>query len=385
MKNKLSHLAVHWIDGMKISRQHFEETQQHIDESIQDGNALQLTDYAFGILPTPNSLDFKAFFDTQQKQVKIELHVCNAVAPNGSRVQVVPEDQLQAELDLNKMLSPSKETQLLYIIVSVDLYKRIAVGEPKANENPPRAPFTKPDIQISVVPSTQIQTSSLASQVIIGAIDYANGELARRKEFLPPCTSVNSLPAMLEKYHKFLGYLNALEQNCYKIIQKVNAKIKQQNALGLNLQKLSEKLLAQLVAQKTHYRWVIIKSAPIHLGELLLSNIELIYAILQCYPENDKEEILNYFGEWTNLPAGALEQQTVQAQQIIYDHYDLERVFSSIDNIYNAYVLVFEKLAQLDFIGKRKGQGVFVMEEKVEDNKPSPSPDQKAARWSPLD
>jgi hypothetical protein len=385
MKNKPSHLAVHWIDGMKISRQHFEETQNHLEESIQDGNALQLTDYQFGILPTANSLEYKAFFDTQQKQVKIDLHACNAITPNGTRVQVVPEDGLQAELDLGEMLSPPGETQQLFIFVNIDPFKRIAIGEPKTNENPPRSPFTKPDIQISVVPSTQIQTNSLSSQIIIGAIDYANGKLARRQQFLPPCTSVSSLPDMLEWYHKFQGYLNALEQNCYKIIQKVNAKAKQQNALGLNVQKLSERLLAQLVGQKTHFRWVSIKSAPIFLGELLLRNIELIYATLQCYTEKDKEELLNYFGEWTNLPAGALEQQTIQVQQINYDHYDVEGIFSSIDQIYTAYGQVFEKLAQLDFIGKRKGQGVFVMEEKVKENKPSPSPNKKAARWSPLD
>ena len=52
MKNKLSHLAVNWIDGMKISRQHFDETQHHLEESIQDSNALLLSNYQFGILPT---------------------------------------------------------------------------------------------------------------------------------------------------------------------------------------------------------------------------------------------------------------------------------------------------------------------------------------------
>ncbi len=385
MKNKLSHLAVNWIDGMKISRQHFDETQHHVEESILDSNALQLSDYQFGILPTTHSLDFKVFCNTQQQQVKIELQACNAVTPNGARIYLVPENKHDTQIDLKESLSSSGPQTELYIIVSVDPFKRTPVGEPRVNENPPRTPFTQPEILLNVVPSEQIQTDTLTNHLVIGIIDYSNGELTRRKEYLPPCTAVNSLPAMLEWYDKFQHYLENLEQNCYKIIQKVNMKSKQQNALALNVQKLSENMLTQLVTQKTYYRWIVVKSAPIHLCELLLRNIEYIYAILQCYAEKDKEELLNYFGEWINLPAGALEQQTIEAQQITYDHYNIERVFSDIDKIYIIYSQIFEKLAQLDFIGKRKGQGVFVMEEQVKENKPASGPDKKAGRWSPLD
>jgi len=52
---------------------------------------------------------------------------------------------------------------------------------------------------------------------------------------------------------------------------------------------------------------------------------------------------------------------------------------------YQAYVQIFQKLAQLEFIGKKKGQGIFVIEQEVKENKTAPVPPTKPnSRWSPL-
>src|SRR5260370_17032677 len=93
-----TYLPVNWIDGMKISRKHFEQTGLYTEELARDLAALPLTDYNFGILPGNRSLDMAVFFDSGQR-IQIELKSCNAITPNGSRIQVHLTSNIQFTLN----------------------------------------------------------------------------------------------------------------------------------------------------------------------------------------------------------------------------------------------------------------------------------------------
>ena len=96
--------------------------------------------------------------------------------------------------------------------------------------------------------------------------------------------------------------------------------------------------------------------------------------------------MLNYFAEWTEGQAGTIENQTLKALQVQYNHYDIQSVLVEISQVYTAYLQIFLKLSQLEFIGKRKGQNIFVIEQEVKETKQSaPPPTEKPnSRWSPL-
>jgi hypothetical protein len=60
-------------------------------------------------------------------------------------------------------------------------------------------------------------------------------------------------------------------------------------------------------------------------------------------------------------------------------------MLNEIYKSYQAYIQIFQKLAQLEFIGKKKGQSVFVIEQEVKENKQATVPPAKPnSRWSPL-
>jgi sulfur relay (sulfurtransferase) DsrC/TusE family protein len=172
------------------------------------------------------------------------------------------------------------------------------------------------------------------------------------------------------------------------VVQKINSKTQTQqpNVMANNIQKISEKMLEQLVRQKTGYQWTLEKSAPIYLCISLLENIQYVHTVLQCYAEKDREEMLNYFAEWTDTQAGMLENQTLHCLQLSYNHYDISSGLNEIYRSYQTYLQIFQKLAQLEFIGKKKGQGIFVIEQEVRETKPvTQTPTQKPNnRWSPL-
>ena len=189
-------------------------------------------------------------------------------------------------------------------------------------------------------------------------------------------------------FSKFRQLLDTWELSCLKVVQKINSKTQSQqpNVLANNIQKISEKMLEQLVKQKTGYQWTLGKSAPIYLCVALLENIQFVHTMLQCFAEKDREEMLNYFAEWTETAAGTLENQTLRVLQLTYNHYDSGLLLHEIYGCYLAYVSIFQKLAQLEFIGKKKGQGIFVIEQELKETKTAPqTPAQKPNnRWSPL-
>ncbi len=385
------HLPVNWIDGMKISRKHFEQTGLYTEALGRAVSALHLTDDNFGILPVEQSLDIAVFLDSAQL-IDIELKSCNGITPNGSRIQIGPGDSLKLSIHFKEISArynlQLSQTQQLFILLSVNPFERIPSGMPVMEENPPRHPFTRPAIRLNLLPAEQLNTAQLSDTLIIGSIIYQNGELQYNTDFIPPCTSVGSLPVLTNWFSKFRQLLDDWELSCLKVVQKINSKTpsQQPNTLSNNIQKISEKMLEQLVKQKIRYQWTLIKSTPIDLCIFLLENIQFANTMLQCFPEKDREEMLNYFAEWTETAAGTLENQTLRVLQLKYNHYDTSSLLDAIYRCYMAYVLIFQKLAQLEFIGKKKGQGIFVIEQELQEPKAGPqAPIQKPNnRWSPL-
>jgi len=176
-------------------------------------------------------------------------------------------------------------------------------------ENPPRHPFSRPGIRLDLLPGEQLNTNLLADALVIGRVNYQNGDLQINSDFIPPCTSVESLPVLTDWFSKFRQALDIWELSCLKVVQKINSKTQSQqpNILANNIQRISEKMLEQLVKKKIGYNWILEKSAPVYLCVSLLENIQYVHTVLQCFAEKDREEMLNYFAEWTETPAGTLD------------------------------------------------------------------------------
>ncbi|MDP4130498.1 MAG: hypothetical protein Q8918_11985 [Bacteroidota bacterium] len=392
MPGNLNHLPVNWIDGMKISRKHLEETGRYLEERVRDAGALQMTGYNFGILPAEKSMDLSVFCDAGLN-IQIELNSCKAITSEGSRIQILPADHpLKVVTNFKDIIArsglPMAQSHTLLIVLSTNPFRRLPTGEPDMEENPPRHPYTKPECRIDLFLADELNINQLADCLVIGRIAFQQGELQVQKDFIPACTVMNSLPSLTGWYQKFRQALESWEQYCMKIVQKINSKppTQQTNVLAGSIQKLSEKMLEQLVKQKIQYQWILGKSAPIHLCVSLLENLQYLQTIQQCFAEKDREEMLNYIAEWTESQAGTIENQTRRVLQITYSHYDVAQTLGEIFQAYQFCIQIFQKLSQLEFIGKKKGQGIFVIEQEVKENKPvQPNPVQKpGGRWSPL-
>ena len=382
----LQHFPVNWVEGMKISRRNLEHTDYFIYEQVQDVRSLYINDFSYGILSSDKPFDLSVFFDSTQL-ITIELRACKAVTPSGARIDVLPSQEpvrlriLYSDIISRFGLNKSSEHQF-YIIVAVNPFQRVPVGKPELDEVPPRIPFCTPEVKLDIVPTEQLGSFFHGNSLLVGIINHRQGELSYNKEFIPPGTVIQCHPLMVQWYNKFRQMSETWEQSAIKILQKINSKTTQANSLTNTIQKLSDRILEKLVDQKTRIQWIIPKSSPIHLCEMLLQNVHFIHAMIITLPEKEREEVINYFAEWADMQAGNIENETIRGILIEYNHNNISGVFAEIMSVYNMYVQIFQKLSMLEFIGKKKGQNIFVIEQGVKEVKPNVS--EKPGRWSPL-
>ncbi|MBD2701058.1 hypothetical protein IC229_10465 [Spirosoma sp. BT702] len=379
----LTYLPVNWIDGMKIARRHFTEWENFMHDQLRDSNSLGLSRFRYGILPAEGALDMQVQCDFNQ-QIRVHLRSCRGITPHGGRIDYHnPAEGITCTTSFAALAETyglqTGKPQTFDVVLTVDPFKRVPAGEPVLTETPPRHPYTRPNYQLNVVPSGQVRPGELNYQLIIGRVRYGNGEVQQDTDYLPACTSIHSLPKLQQWYQQFGKHLESLETNAYKILQKSKER-DLKNPLQNSTLLMAERLAFTLGDISTRYSWIIPYEPPIQMMELLMRPVQAIRVVMTMLSGREREEFVGYISEWADLTPGALEAQLNATLQLPYEHTELTKLLTEVEMLYRTLSNVFYKLAQLDFIGKRKGQNVFIIEHEVKET----PPEKPRSRWSPL-
>lgn len=381
---KITQHPVNWVDGMKISKQHFVEFENFILDYIRDNQAAGLSGFNYGILPATDAFEISVQSDYHQ-QVTVKVIHCKALTPAGYRIELDHCSTLHTICSFRDLAEKydlqSGQSHELYILLSVNPFKRQPAGAPLVDESPPRHPYTEPTYDLAVLPVSAINIHSLTNQLIIGKLQYHNGEMAHQSQYLPAAMSVSSLPALKNWHHLFGELMSELSKYAIRIIHKIKNK-DQKNSLADNVGLLAEKLLQSINNQSIEYRWKIIFDQPVNLLICLLHNIITVQQTLDCLTGKDREELTGYISEWADLSPGTLEKNTQSVLSLDYNHVEIAALCQEVYQYYQMLTTTFSKLSQLEFIGKRKGQNVFIVEHEVKE--PPPQQPEKKPRWSPL-
>jgi hypothetical protein len=385
---KLQHMAVNWMDGMKISRQHFLDTDFYHTEQLRLAQAALLSPFQYGLLFEKDgieSLQMQILSDAGQ-QIRIKINHCYALTPNGSLICINEDNELVADTSLTRIVEQyhlqSFQNQFLYIIVRVSLYERTLFGTPSEDEIPIRHPYTLPSYKIDVVPAETINTQQWAGAgLIVGKMEYSNAELKVVSEYIPASGMIKSHPGLRDWYNRFGTYLNDLETCAFRILRKIKVK-SQKSTLSDGIQTVVERLIYALAANSPVFQTLVPYEPPTHMIVLMIQLVQNIRASLECLTDREKEEVLGYLGEWAEDTPGELEKKMLQVIQVSCDPNEIAVSLKVTDRFFSMWTALFSKLSQLEFIGKRKGQQVFIIESPVHD---SPvQPEKQNSRWSPL-
>ena len=366
------HYRVNWIDGMKINKNHFIAMENSILEIVKSSAQKNISPVSYGLSPQhsglESSLDVVMSVDGQST-IEVVLNTCRAITLGGHQIEITQETNGLlggAGHVLRQQYDTKKEEKEWYVVLAVDPFKRIEVGNSDAEEEPPRRPYVFPQYKLRILPKNETLTQELGlHHITIGKILLEGGKPTVDADFIPPCRSVQSHPDLKFTYTELGSFLNQMESFSLHIIQKIHQK-KQTNDLANIALYVSEQVMRYLNANITEFRLVDRYGPPIGMISKLVSIGRVIKSSLDVFVGVGKENFLNYLTNWCDLNQGAFENVLAETIELEYVHGDINLALVKVSSFTKLMLSLFKKLSELEYIGKKADSGIFVKEEAVE-------------------
>lgn len=350
---------VNWQDCMNVSSLHFRQTEDYFLSYLSEVLKLSLSPGIYGFLPS-SDIDLEDMIrvsDQANGSISLEVMFCYAVTPSGIVIKY------NSEVDgyrLNTVLKdPSKENKynsklkLWNIILSAEPYNRIPSGELDPMETPPRKPNADFSYSLTVVPTDGSTQRIKGHSLVIGRLQESNEHYEIARNYIPACIAMSGNDALHSYYQNFYELLQSLMRNSKSILSKIYSSTKDQT-LSFNISLISKEILRYSSIIYFDFKNNGLKESPIKTINCFSSLANTIYVSLSFFKESEKEEILKYFYEWTDITPGAFEELLTGMIDLEYDHENLRTVMLQTERFLTVFSQLWGKLSQLEFIGKHK-------------------------------
>ena len=369
---------INWQDSMALNAKVFNEHDNYIIDSVRDSVTARMTNYNYGLLPIKGEQSDHELQISQKltDNVNIKLVKCDAITQSGIRIKL---DGTQSS-ELSKTYSVTDDLQKNItqwdIILSVDPYNRKGCGELDPQETPPRHPYTDVTYKLYLMPKGEINMGDQdADYLIIGRIRKTSEKVTVDSEFIPPCTAIKSHYELVNYYNIFTKHIRVIEICSKRIVAKINEREKK-DILATNVFNLCADILRfnsevsfDLQNKGLHY-------APIELMSIIAQLAHRIYANLMLLIAIQKEDMLKYFYEWSDIKPGTFEEIITHTLEISYDHSDIRSSMVQAEIFLQNFSDLWSKLSNLQYIGQHK-ENIVISERTTKQNF-----DQENSAWS---
>jgi hypothetical protein len=372
MQDPLKYFNVNWIDGMKINKDHFIELENSISDHIKDAISVGINKYNYGLLPPyfgkSSPVKIVLNLDNQQS-LRAKIFECRAVTPGGARIEIVENDQNSNDFavlfpETTFEINQLKQDDLL-VALSVNPFKRIAIGNANPSEDPPRFPYTIPEYKVHLIAESQLGNTNMGNYfLILGKVRIKDNQPELIKEYIPPVNSLLSHPRLISAHTEFDKFFSQLELDIVGIMRKIKDK-DQSNDLAKSVSAISNNLLNFLSENILEFRWKLPVQSPLFMFEMVGRCARVLRNSIDTQSGKAKEELLNYFTEWCSLNQGDFEKILLATINFQYDHNNISATLDIMAEFAEVISSLFSKLATLEYIGKKKDTSIFVKEQTV--------------------
>ena len=366
------HNRVNWIDGMKINKDHFIALENSVLDMVKSSEQKNISPINFGLLPElsdqESSMDVTISIDGQAT-IEVVLNACRAITLGGFQIEITKHTKDLLEQSghiLKQEYAINKDETEWFVVLTVNPYNRIAVGNADPEEEPPRHPHVFPEYKLDILPKSETSNQEMGLfHLTIGKVILEDGKPIVDVDFIPPCRSIQSYPDLKFTYTEVGSFLNQMEAFSVHIIQKIHQKKQSNDLAGMALY-LSERVMRYLNANISEFRYQDKYEPPIVMISRLVNLARVIKSSLDVYVGTGKEDFLNYLTNWCDLNQGAFESVLVETIDLEYVHNDINSALNKVSAFTKLMLSLFKKLNELDYIGKKTDSGIFVKEEVVD-------------------
>lgn len=359
MLPKLQHNLTNWIDGMKITRRHFTDSEDALIDHIRDVTALSLHDYDYGLLsPLPGeklSIDCNVL-QGQGGQLKITISYCRAITSGGCRIEILPG--IHPELHSDNDISPDADSLrssggAYYAVIAVDPFNRQPFGPAVAEEYPPRNQYSINNYKLGLVPEDALNAASVgAFHLAVAKFTVRNGELQKDANYIPPCAVIGAHTGTKQLYNATAEYFNQIQEYALTTVQKV-VEGDQNNALAQNVKNLCEQSVKYISSEFFLFRTIYRQQSPVFIADCIVKLANMVSVSLNMLSIKEKEELLQYFNYWNEITPGKFEELLNTVINTDYRHEDIYNSFQPLVSFLKTWCELLDKLKDLKLIGQK--------------------------------
>lgn len=357
---KKEYKRVNWVKGMKVRFDMFKQTEDYYTSLMCDNTAVLLNKNKFGLLPSFDGKADSTEFEISKNitgTVEVKLLRCNAVTQAGCRISYNPpvgqsisySHRLDTAGEHNK-----SETIHWDIILVADPFSRIPSGLPNEKEIPVRHPDADSFYALSLIERSKLKPRQLGMyHMVIGRIRQNGERFEVDTDFIPPCTTMFSHRALINYYEQFGKLLNDIESCSQTIIAKIRNRAN--NApVALHIEGLCKDMMRYIAGILPHYRNSAMDESPVSIVNCFSALARTCYTAMNFISKSEKEELLRYFYEWSDVTPGSFDELLAITANVKYDHNDIRTVMIQIESFLRVMAELWLKLSTLEYIGKQK-------------------------------
>ncbi len=346
---------------MKLASKHFLQNDAYHADVLRDMAHILLNDFNFGLLPAIEGMHSSLEYDLSPNRDRFEviLRSCNAITRGGVRIFQNPSRLHKQQVSASVLATDfeGQDNATLAVVIVADPFTRIPVGEPDPEESPLRHPYTAPVLRLEIVPESLLNLQyTRGHHLVIGKILWRDRQFSWIDGYIPAC-AVTEAHATLVGFQEELDVLqNSLRQNAMSIVDAIYQKAQNRPdydvQLARNTAKLCEQIVQFLADTSFPFKNMTRGSSPILLVQQVSRLAGRLSATLNLFPATEREKLLAYYSQWTNIqPSGFLETLS-QMLDLQYDHLNIAASIAPAQAFIRLVAGLWASLSRLEFIGK---------------------------------
>ncbi|WP_289145761.1 hypothetical protein [uncultured Bacteroides sp.] len=349
------YLPVNWVNGLKLTSQHFFANHYCLMETLNREAGRNLTSYNYGLGEElegiGSNLEIDISGDTMSN-LCVRLKSCNAITKGG--LPIIYYEGLYGDQKPSASISESDmqaEDSEYMVLVSVDPYHSVPVGEPDPDEVPLHHPYVLPNIKLHIIPKSQVNKSFYSQNFLLLAEVCRYGNTYKiNHQYIPPVQR----SAYYDGIKTFISQLSRTLRNIkedVKLIYSRNVADKRRDTLANNTFELCKAFNTFYNSNIFFIEQMAHEEPPINLVQSVNELANGLNATLQSFSETEREELLQYFYEWTNVTPSEFVTKIEKVTGLIYDHTDINQSLQTTGALITLLSRMFHKMSELEYIG----------------------------------
>lgn len=375
MAENIKHFPVNWIEGMKINKNHFIESQNNVEDLIRDARSIETNELNYGLLSTNLSRPFQyAISIDSHNELSIDIKMLKALTPGGGRIEIT--DLTGAFSEKIELKDFDLKENNYYLLLNIDPYNRIPSGEQNMDEVPPRFPYATAKYFFTTVVESDVNQNNIgALQFPIAKFKTSSDSYEILTDYIPPSLTVNSHPSLIKLFETYDLFFKQIEFNSVQIIKKIKFRSnnEDENVISNMVLEACNKTLSYVENHITLNKWVSYNSKPITVLQNVISFARSLKNCFDTFSGDGKEMLFNYFSEWTDTKSGDFERLFTETINSRYRSFDIQETVEQVDHFMSKIEQLYSILNQLDYIGRKRDTGIFVNENVLKNEKTTAS------------